>query len=479
MRFNQNAARAFSFAMSVCVSAAASPLQAQSKAVNTKTVKEFMTSVMSCKNFLEQCGDGVMKPAERFVKLLADFDEIEKELGITKFGVSLGYEGHQSYHDGADRKYSQVLGVETAMSKDLFPNELRFKAATNLVMGTDKYNNELSSILLNYDHYLDGVFEAYVFTERFADSYMGIKQRFEIGGGMQAEFKIGDPLKGYSRNPPDRKRQGHVHAKTAWVSEVGKPKTDPTIHAKFKREQDVLEELAETEPAFREMLGCLKRFIERAASDKPCQMGSPERKAPTIADVYAIIDFLEQFAKSRRNLDYALIKRRSPLKLGLAASVFSEIEQASLAPFSTDAQGNRTAKSITMDPVQRYRLTVRPSIEWTITDQVAFHSGCYFKLPLFGKTRGIVYESPDSEETTKAFDYRIDWYSEIKFTLAKHALWGGNITMSLNHEYHYDNAPPSLPNQIGSTSYKGLNLAETVSANKHHYVMMKIGIAFD
>ncbi len=115
--------------------------------------------------------------------LLADLN------GMT-FTVGAGYYGDASSQSELDR-----LDINAAVAKSGYPNDIKFDFASSIQLKRSgvatNYLENMTSLLLSYEHNILSYLKAYGFVERFTDSYLSIQQRYETGIGVKAEFEIG------------------------------------------------------------------------------------------------------------------------------------------------------------------------------------------------------------------------------------------------------------------------------------------------
>jgi hypothetical protein len=132
-------------------------------------------------------------------------------------------------------------------------------------------------------------------------------------------------------------------------------------------------------------------------------------------------------------------KRCTKLLLGVAVSLFDELEQAKdLKLIDSDTL------SFSVPSSSRFRIVVRPSFEWKISKELCIEGECYFKLPVFND-----YKVDDR------FDYRIDANVQAGLSLAEDKQGNEKASLKIGYNYKYDNVPPFR--RIGDKLYSAEN----------------------
>jgi hypothetical protein len=385
-----------------------------------------------------------------FLSALGELQKIDLRLGSLKAGFSFGYTGDRSYSGSEPRDSNHLLNVDTNIVKDRYPSALKFRTSSKLLLSKGALQNESSTILLSLNHYLFPFLEGFVFTEKFSDSFMSIKQRYEMGAGFKFEFTI-DPI----RRDPDADPVRALEALTREGSDVPPKALRRTAELAEKRILDLLPSLEES-------------FL-RALKDAEVV---PE-------DLSGIFSCLETMERAYARVDEALVKARSWLTAGVAFSAFSEVEQDEIAPYYYSPSGQKVSKSYLLDAEQRFRFVIRPSVEWIIADGVDLTSMLYFKLPLGAPyTKLIILDSENPSRKTRYYDWRVDSTTDLKFNLGRNMSWGGDISLTLEYQYHFDNAPAGLPETLAGVTFQGMGLKNTVAATSHQYYMLKFNVGF-
>ena len=380
---------------------------------------DLKTQVSALKQFLRDndvVETDLAGPVHAFLAYLGELIDLRSELSSLNAVIGMAASFDNS------RFSSSATTMDAALTKELYPSTLRFRAATKFIFTSQSVQNELTSILINYDYYLTPHVELYSFLERFSDSFMSIKQRYESGVGVKFELDA-DPLRGT--------RGGR-----------------PPVPRSARNEEALMEAWEKAELASRYFV--LKdRFL-----------ASPliERLGDKLIHVRAILESIE---RDRRSTELGLAKKRSPFNVGLALSVFSEVEQADIDTATIDPSTGENIQ-ILMDPIQLFRFTIRPSFNWKISDSVTLSSQLYWK--------------GSSIDFFK--DARLDLYSRLDFRVARDFLWGGPLSVALDYQFHYDWRPPAIPAvQVLDYAARGIDLKFTAGEKYHHYMAIKFNVS--
>jgi hypothetical protein len=324
------------------------------------------------------------------VKEIIDFlKKKEKEVPPLSLSIGAGFNGHKAGEEGLYK-----LDLKTKMTYDAYPNEFRFNAGTNVQLKNGKLQENVTSLLINYDHYLETWLEIYGFAERFSDSYMSILKRYETGGGIKLELDLlGHNLK----------------------QELTTYKTKAKAYKKFEKH--------------------ITKILDDTKSP-------PEDKALSLEQLKA----LKALEKEGTRIVEALKKKYAWLSLGMAVTVLSELEKAEIETFADDiVEENGTTRiqettkttKIALDGEHRFRIVLRPSIvirPWPTLSLEGMH---YMKYPLGSPKR-----------VDGRLDYRTDSHVLLRLILPKVPNWAKEVALIFGYHRHYDNIPARVPQSI-------------------------------
>lgn len=355
-------------------------------------------------------------------------DELDKLMKIKEeaehLGVSVaaGYNGDVSRHDNW-----QLINLETVINKEIYPVDFRFKTGAVFSTKNKESQDQVTTFLVNLDYNVMPWLKTYGFVERFTDTFMNIKERYETGVGAKLELNLFD-LTNKTNNG----------------------------YQKLREERDFIEKLPSQIEKLRESLS--NEDTKKCLSDAK-------------VDTKELSEFMESLKTEVEKLKQALKKNRTRLSLGFAVTFMSEMEQT--ADLSTDVLDIITQQKVgtynqTFDPTQRFRIVFRPSIKYKINDHLSFYYQIYFKEPL---------GSPIDINGKR--DWRSDSLFEAKFDFLKDTSWGGEASVHLEYQRHYDNAPPEISSSIVA-NYMSMSetLKRIVTDNRHDIVLLKIGVKF-
>jgi hypothetical protein len=182
---------------------------------------------------------------------------------------------------------------------------------------------------------------------------------------------------------------------------------------------------------------------------------------------------LERFDAAVGDLTRSLRDRDSRLIIGLAASVFAEIERADLDVISvpdTGAAGDSIESRISLPSEQRYRLSLRPTLRLRPARALEIRFFPYFKLPLDAPRR-VTVNGDDR------LDYRRDVLSELAWSLPQAQTGLENVEFVLTYNHFYDNVPPALPvSVIVAELAKGRRFTETHAESSHQLLALALRV---
>jgi hypothetical protein len=324
----------------------------------------------------------------------------EGELGGFDLRIKAGFIQHAA---GDTSFFKFDLGA--SLTKDSYPHQFRFDTGASFVLQDDVYKENVSTLRLNYDRYLTPWLEAFSFVERFADSYLGIQQRFEVGAGLKLEGRLS----------PDRDR---------WEEE--------------------------------------RRGLAEAVDDGLASWkGRPE--AASDPSWRLRIRALEQ---ERNRVRDFILKTLQKVEVSLALNVFSEIEQAAIETYADRIVAGTegavlepasAASKITLDGEHRLRYVIRPSFSFKASEALTLRGQYYWKGPLGSPAR-----------RDGRLDYRYDTLLALELGLPAASGWAKSLYFKLEHKVHYDNCPPRVPEALRAEYLAQGLVLRTTEARKRH-----------
>jgi hypothetical protein len=335
-------------------------------------------------------------------------------LSQLNISASAGFSGHTA---GDENLYQ--LGLGLAVAKDMYPGEFRFRVNTSLVIQNSLLQEHVTLLGMSYEHYLTPWLETYGFVERFSNTFLRLRYRYEIGGGFKAEFNV--------------------------------------LPNKWQKKRNASQFIMEK----------YKKYI--AYLDKKAELEHDKQKENEIL-------FLEKQLEDLKNQDKGVMmmakKKRSLLTLGLAVSVFSELEKMDYV----DELMNLGLDPVLDNPLekerQHFRLSIRPSFVFRPSRMITVKGQYYYKHPLFGKDHS---EDP--------LHYRTDTSLSAALNLSEGASWTKSVTLIFEYKRHYDNNPFGLKDQPFRTgtlmlNNNAVNIVPDIIEDTHDEFMIKLNVEF-
>lgn len=348
---------------------------------------------------------------ERFRLAAGLLENKKKELSQLDLSLAAGFNGDQA----GDQNLFK-LSLDANLAKSVYPSALRFRAGTSVLYRNNVLQEDVTILVMNFDHYFKPWLETYAFVERFSDTYLSLKQRYEVGGGLKLEFNL----------------------------------FDTPVGADDKKDKALLE-----------VAGV------RSLQDYETYLTRLETTEAGEVDTGSLRLLLEDYKAERQRILAGLRQKNSLLSVGLALSVFSEMEQAEINTTVLD-QGLSEDLKYSPDSRQRFRVVVRPNVVFRPLGLLTFKGYIYFKLPLGGETR-----------SDGRLDYRRDSQLSAELKLPTDPEWGKKISFILEFQQHYHNIPFRIPaSVIEEYAAAGKTLGTTVAERTHDIYSFKLSITF-
>ncbi len=329
--------------------------------------------------------------------------------------VSFGLTGDEA---GARSLFKLNTGI--SLTRGVYPSEVTVDSFLGLQLLNGQLQEDVTSLKLSYDYHATRRVQYFAFAERFSDSFLSIQQRYEVGFGARVSFDVG---------------------------RVGDWRDTDRQFASLERNL----------PGVRTAVATLS--------------------APAQARLQAtgVLD-PARFDTTLGNLQQMVRDRQTRLVVGMAASIFAEIEHAAIEVVSSPLPGNDTAQAptrskITLDGIQRYRLNLRPTIRFRPSREVLIRVYPYLKLPLDGPTHVTL---PGGG---RKLDYRRDVLSEMTWTIRPEETGLESVDLVFTFNHFFDSAPPRLPQPtIADAAAAGRAFDRTVAEQSHRFVAMSLRV---
>lgn len=328
------------------------------------------------------------KERKSFINYLGFIRKIEKSESI-QGSVKFGFNGNEVDNSNL---YTILTGMEA--NYGIFPLEINAKMDVQTQVSNGDFEENLSNLHLSMDYHLDKemLLETYAFVARTKNKFLGIDQRYELGGGIIVNL--------YSGVLPKAKLTGKgeklLKKLKAWQE---------------KYPVETLNEIP------------IKQCLEDYCITK--NILSKE-------EIKKLFEVQESHEKT-------LKKKYSKFRLGLLTGFNYEIERTkeNLTLYNQDLD---TPLNRTFDTTSLLRLTVAPKFE-VQGDNFVWKNTLFFKIGLLNVVDNIIL--PDEDLTNidiqdEKSDFWIDLRTSFSFKLTKKL----SFVSSLN--YVYDNAPKRI-----------------------------------
>lgn len=353
---------------------------------------------------------------KRFWDALAALRAEEEKQRSLKADITFGLSGDES---GARSLFKLNTGI--SLSRGDYPSEVTVANRIFLQMRDGQLQEDVTTLQITYDYHTKRALEYFTFAERFTDSFLSIQQRYEVGFGARTGMSFG--------------RVGNFEETDRHFSTV------------------------------RQGLGALcsatgARWQEPPGRDPVCA-GPVEKEYQSL---WTALD----------NLEHAVEDGQQRLFLGLAASVFAEIERAELEVTSLPVGGVTAAapaitSKVTLPSEQRYRLTLRPTFRFRASKEVLITIYPYFKLPIDGPRRVM------GADGVERLDYRRDVLSNMAWTIKQDQTGLENVELLFTLNHFFDNVPPTLlASTIADAASQGRVFRTTSAEGRHRVVALAL-----
>jgi hypothetical protein len=348
---------------------------------------------------------------EKFVLSSGLLEAKKRDLNMLDLSLAAGFSG-----DKAGDQSLFKLNLDAGLNKSSYPRTLRFRAGTSVLYRNKQLQEDVTILVMNFDYYFTPWLEAYAFVERFSDTFLSIKERYEVGGGLKIEVDLFDAPSGAE----DRNRRRIIRV-------------------------DGAQSLREFEAYLDDL----------------------DRSGEVTIDPASLRLVLEEYRTERRNVLAGMRQRDCLLSLGLALSVFSEMEQAEINTTVLD-EGVSLPFRYSLESEQRFRVVLRPNLTYRPLELLTLKGHIYWKLPL-----------GDSAHPAGRRDYRTDSLLSAELKLPTDPDWGKKVSLILEYQQHYVNLPPRIPQSVIDEFLAAGQVIGAVSAARtHDLYAFKLSISF-
>ncbi len=350
-----------------------------------------------------------------------------------------------------------------SVGRGTYPSEVEVRSSVGVTLRNSEFQENVSDLGISYDYHLGLPVEAFAFVERSTDDFLGIDQRYEIGGGTVFQLWRGQTRRGRVQRAVLRGAPAAVAARAPRTWEAD------TLRMPY---------FAEGPVRGQPWLTCWAR-----ATGKDVEDG---------AFLDAAGGDAETLRAAWHRAEQARRKRFARLRLGLLVSLFAELERASPTD-SVRADPLGALAPLTLDLAdERFRLGLRPTLDVRLSDRWRFSLRPYLKLPMPWERHDEVATAglPDAvpladgspfalaDASDRALDFRFDGTASMSVSLTDaEPFRRGSFELVASYRFLYDNAPPrAYVVSFRDPAALAYRLVEAEDA--HHIVNLAVRVAW-
>jgi len=355
---------------------------------------------------------------KNFWSELKFLDKYEREQSKFKGEVEFGFNADES-----DNQSLYKLNAGIKVTRGIYPGELEFSSDLNVVLNNGQFNENVSNLFIAYDYNPRLWFETFGFTSRFTDAFLGVQQRYEVGGGVIFNWYIGE----LTKKGEEEKAKLEVF--------------DPIDLDDFNKKA-----------------GIWGICAEHCTTHKHTPISSKE---------------VTQLKRLNKDTRLSIKKLYSKIRLGFLIGIFAETEKIAFSDsLATNLPNNeKIFRTIDFNPTQKFRWELRPTIEIKPNDTWNLKFYPYYKLPMPWTSN----ESEIGGTTDERFDYRFDLQSSLNINLKTPLTQNKSVVFSLKYNRYFDNSPQRQFIQGFSDPEGNPLLFEAASLHELYVMALKIG----
>ncbi len=325
-----------------------------------------------------------------FWSCVSELDKMDQRQRRLNGRAGFGFSGDQS---GSQSLY-KIEGMING-SRGIYPGELTFTSSIGMVLNNGKFSENVSNIYMAYNYHPqwgDSLStENFIFLKRFTDAFLGVEQRYELGGGMI--------LAKYSKNLTPRGKN-------------------------LKQKLNLVEFSADNFDPEKGIWNLCSQHCARYNTD------------------FVTANDVKTIERVQKNGNFSLRKLFTRFRVGMLIGVFLETEKINTSAMLTTADGP-VSYPISFEPTQKVRWELRPTLDLRPGDTWSFKFRPYFKLPVPGQWNQTV-SGPNGVKSTLE-DYRIDLESMLIIGLDDFMdTQNKNVDFIMMYNVYYDHAPARL-----------------------------------
>ena len=340
--------------------------------------------------------DKVNFPDEKQRAIITDFwscvkelDKMDQRQRRLNGRAGFGFSGDQAASQSLYKIEGGING-----SRGIYPGELTFTSNIGMVLNNGIFSENVSNIYMAYNYHPqwgDSLStENFIFLKRFSDAFLGVEQRYEMGGGIILAKYSGQLTK-----------RGHD----------------------LKSKINKVEFSAENFDPDEGIWNLCSQYCARYNTDFVTQ------------------DDVKTLERVQKHGNLSLKKLFSSFRIGILFGIFLETEKINTTG-SIETSAGVMPYSYSFEPTQKVRWELRPTIDLKPSDNWSFRFRPYFKMPMPWEWQSTV---SSGEVQNIREDYRIDLESSITIGLDDYIdTQNKNVDFILKYNMFYDNAPARL-----------------------------------
>ncbi len=347
--------------------------------------------------------------------------------------IGANYQGQSTANK---EKSNTLVGANVEVHYETYPLEFRAKFDFQLDDAKGKVDEKINNFLINLDFYPNRNFEVFGFIQQYKIDSMGIDHRWESGLGAKIEWNLGSPFGerpsrrtietlfdntlNYDHSPlRSQYWKGHSTKDTSIVNK----KISDYLVEKSKVTESETEEKDKKNEGINKIKNkytkeyILKNLCYTKIGDTSCDWENSVRNS------------LRDSVSMLRNEAFrdGLNRSTSGVEFGVSISLLREWLDGRVRLIGQNEFVDKTF-SFDVNSEQNTVLSLRPSFQWRIHQNVTFDLNYYRKYRL-GKIH-----NPRTEGKTRKNFYS---YATLDFKIAL----DNKVTISLIHERYFENAP--------------------------------------
>ena len=287
---------------------------------------------------IRQLNADQIKSINEFWRLFKVIRDAEIDLDQMNGTANFGFSGNTS----EEQEIYRINGG-IRLSKGSFPQDFEFSTLLSIQVNNGQLLENLSNLRISYDRFLNlknpFLMEGYAFINRRSDQFLGVDQRYEVGGGFIMAY---------------------------WYKKLFK-----NAQAKYNRfSQD--------------------RISVKSDENKVivCQV---ENCVPIRLNGITASDF-SALNNAQQRISNAILKQNSPLRLGMLFGVFYEVENIAHSDSLLTREGKKFFQH-DFETTNKFRWEIRPTIDFKISEaasikirpQIKFGMPWEWKVDVAGK----------------------------------------------------------------------------------------------